>query len=100
MGLQPMPGHSNHGSVGKVYKLLFPRIPRRSAVGLAVGTLCLTFLSYSGRAEKGNPPKSVVVQPGAPGSPTKVLPSSTKGVLPSPSAADVQFMQGMILHHA
>jgi uncharacterized protein (DUF305 family) len=57
-------------------------------------------LSYSGRAEKGNPPKAVVVQPGAPGSPTKVLPSSTKGVLPSLSAADVQFMQGMILHHA
>jgi len=62
--------------------------------------LCLTFFSYSGRAEKGNPPKAVVVQPGAPGSPTKVLPSSTKGVLPSLSAADVQFMQGMILHHA
>jgi uncharacterized protein (DUF305 family) len=62
--------------------------------------LCLTFFSYRGRAEKGNPPKSVVVQPGAPGSPTKVLPSSTKGVLPSLSAADVRFMQGMILHHA
>jgi uncharacterized protein (DUF305 family) len=92
--------HSNHGFVGKVFKLLFPRIPIRSTFGFTIGTLCVTFFSYTGRAEKGNPPQSVVVQPGPPGSPTKVLPSSTKGVLPSLSAADVQFMQGMILHHA
>jgi uncharacterized protein (DUF305 family) len=32
--------------------------------------------------------------------PTKTLPSSTKASLPPRSAADVQFMQGMILHHA
>lgn len=42
----------------------------------------------------------VVVQPGAPGKPTKVLPSTTKGALPPVSPADVQFMQGMIMHHA
>jgi uncharacterized protein (DUF305 family) len=41
----------------------------------------------------------VVVQPGAPGKPTKTLPSSTKGVLPARSPADVAFMQGMIMHH-
>ena len=41
----------------------------------------------------------VVVQPGAPGEPTKRLPDSTKGVLPPRSAADVAFMQGMIMHH-
>ena len=44
--------------------------------------------------------KPVVVQPGAPGKPSKTLPPSTKGTLPPRSAADVQFMQGMILHHA
>jgi uncharacterized protein (DUF305 family) len=40
------------------------------------------------------------VQPGAPGEPSKTLPSSTRAVLPPLSPADVEFMQGMILHHA
>jgi uncharacterized protein (DUF305 family) len=44
--------------------------------------------------------KPVVVQPGPPGSPTKKLSPSTRGVLPPLSSADVEFMQGMILHHA
>jgi uncharacterized protein (DUF305 family) len=44
--------------------------------------------------------KPVVVQPGAPGAPTRTLPTSTKGVLPPASPADVEFMQGMIMHHA
>jgi len=43
--------------------------------------------------------KPVVVQPGAPGTPTKTLPSSTHGALPPRSRADVDFMQGMIMHH-
>jgi uncharacterized protein (DUF305 family) len=42
----------------------------------------------------------VVVQPGAPGQPSKKLPASTRGVLPPRSRADVEFMQGMIMHHA
>lgn len=42
----------------------------------------------------------VVVQPGAPGQPTKVLPASTKAKLPPMSRKDVDFMQGMIMHHA
>jgi len=42
----------------------------------------------------------VVVQPGAPGQPTKSLPSSTKASLPPLSQKDVEFMQGMIMHHA
>ena len=42
----------------------------------------------------------VVVQPGAPGKPSKTLPAGTKGELPPRSAADVEFMQGMIMHHA
>ncbi len=42
----------------------------------------------------------VVVQPGAPGKPSKTLPASIKGTLPPPSPADVEFMQGMIMHHA
>jgi uncharacterized protein (DUF305 family) len=42
----------------------------------------------------------VVVQPGAPGQPTKTLPSNTRATLPPHAPADVQFMQGMIMHHA
>jgi uncharacterized protein (DUF305 family) len=40
------------------------------------------------------------VQPGAPGKPSKTLPPSTKATLPPRSQADVEFMQGMIMHHA
>ena len=42
----------------------------------------------------------VVVQPGAPGEPTKTLPAGTHGTLPPLSQADVEFMQGMIMHHS
>src|SRR6202035_3540900 len=42
----------------------------------------------------------VVVQPGAPGQPSKKLSPSTKGTLPPRSQADVEFMQGMIMHHS
>src|SRR5262245_11060230 len=42
----------------------------------------------------------VVVQPGAPGKPTRTLPPTTRAKLPPVSPADVQFMQGMIMHHA
>jgi uncharacterized protein (DUF305 family) len=45
-------------------------------------------------------PEPVVVQPGAPGQPTKTLPPSTRATLPPHSPADVQFMQDMIMHHA
>jgi uncharacterized protein (DUF305 family) len=48
-------------------------------------------------ADQGTP---VVVQPGAPGQPTRTLPPSTRATLPPRSPADVQFMQGMIMHHA
>jgi len=39
------------------------------------------------------------VQPGAPGQPSQVLPPSTRAKLPPLSAKDVEFMQGMIMHH-
>ena len=58
--------------------------------------------SYSFRvcAQQTEPATPVVVQPGAPGKPTRVLPPTMKGTLPPVSPADVQFMQGMIMHHA
>jgi uncharacterized protein (DUF305 family) len=40
-----------------------------------------------------------VVQPGAPGTPSKTLPAGSHAVAPPLSRADVEFMQGMIMHH-
>ena len=57
-------------------------------------------ISPAARARQSDPAKPVVVQPGAPGAPSKTLPSSTRATLPPRSLADVEFMQGMILHHA
>jgi uncharacterized protein (DUF305 family) len=51
-------------------------------------------------AQQPAPAMPVVVQPGAPGKPTRTLPPSTRATLPPTSPADVQFMQGMIMHHA
>jgi uncharacterized protein (DUF305 family) len=57
-------------------------------------------LSSAVWAQQTDSPKPVVVQPGAPGKPSRTLPPSTKGTLPPRSQADVEFMQGMIMHHA
>jgi len=52
------------------------------------------------RPQQSNSPAPVVVQPGAPGQPTKTLPASTRAKLPPLARADIEFMQGMIMHHA
>ncbi len=65
---------------------------------LAVSALAASFPSASA-AEQKDPPKAVVVQPGPPGAPTKILSPSTRATLPPASLADVEFMQGMIMHH-
>ncbi len=51
-------------------------------------------------AQQTDSSKPAVVQPGAPGTPTKKLPSSTRASLPPRSPAEVEFMQGMIFHHS
>ena len=56
--------------------------------------------SFSLSAQQIDSLKPVMVQPGAPGQPSKTLPPSTKGTLPPRSQADIEFMQGMIMHHA
>lgn len=65
------------------------------AAGILAGLCSLPV--YAQQAEPGTP---VIVQPGAPGQPTRTLPPSTRATLPPRSPADVQFMQGMIMHHA
>jgi uncharacterized protein (DUF305 family) len=72
----------------------------RCGLFMAAGALTC-FLSLpvcAQQADSQAPP--VVVQPGAPGQPTRTLPPSTRARLPPPSPKDVEFMQGMIMHHA
>ena len=68
--------------------------------GLTAGIILAVLFSLPVCAQQADPATPVVVQPGAPGQPTRTLPSSTRATLPPRSAADVQFMQGMIMHHA
>ena len=67
----------------------------------AWGLLCSTMLfGPVAWAQQTEPAKPVVVQPGAPGKPSKTLPPATAGMLPPFSQADAEFMHGMIMHHA
>ena len=66
-----------------------------SRTGIVAATTLLLLLPVCAQQ-----PAPVVVQPGAPGQPTKTLPASTRATLPPTSPADVKFMQGMIMHHA
>jgi uncharacterized protein (DUF305 family) len=70
--------------------------------GVPAATIAIVvagMLSVSAPAQQENL-KPVVVQPGAPGQPSRTLSPSTRAVLPPRSAKDVEFMQGMIMHHA
>jgi uncharacterized protein (DUF305 family) len=67
---------------------------------LAAASTLASLSSLRVCAQQTEPATPVVVQPGAPGKPTRVLPPTMKGTLPPASPADVQFMQGMIMHHA
>lgn len=64
------------------------------------GVSLIPFAGSVVSAQQANPNAPVIVQPGAPGQPTRTLPASTTGVLPAASPKDVEFMQGMIMHHA
>jgi uncharacterized protein (DUF305 family) len=86
---------------------LFPRNRKLHSIkGFAVvyamllaASASTNFFSSPARAQQKDSPAPAVVQPGAPGKPSKTLPPSTKAALPPRSQADVEFMQGMIMHH-
>jgi uncharacterized protein (DUF305 family) len=67
---------------------------------LLVSSTCSGFLSVSAHAQQANTAPPAVVQPGAPGEPSKKLPASTRATQPPPSHAEIEFMQGMIMHHS
>src|SRR5882724_1243264 len=76
-------------------KRLLIRVSTAAAFFCAPGFFCSAL--WSQQTERAKPG---VVQPGAPGKPSKTLPPSTRAALPPRSQADVDFMQGMIMHHA
>ena len=81
-----------YGQPKLMQKLLFRGI-------FICAVMCLWFVAVP--AQQADPAQSpVIVQPGAPGQPTKTLPDSTRAKLPPTSKKDVGFMQGMIMHHA
>jgi uncharacterized protein (DUF305 family) len=78
-----------------------PSSIRASRGGLAAAGALACFLSLpvcARQADSRTPPS--VVQPGAPGQPTRTLPPTTRATLPPRSPKDVEFMRGMIMHHA
>jgi uncharacterized protein (DUF305 family) len=99
VNLRPLPPAWFHVSIPE------RRIGNYSVPTVLCGTLlaasALTaFFCYPARAHQSQPITPVVVQPGAPGEPSKTLPPSTKATLPPRSQAEVEFMQGMIMHHS
>src|SRR5277367_5774140 len=85
------------------------RLRRKNKLHSVSAVLCAVLLASASTAfsstpmrakQKQQPSAPVVVQPGAPGKPSKILPASTKATLPPRSQAEVEFMQGMIMHHA
>jgi uncharacterized protein (DUF305 family) len=78
-----------------------PRSAVRVAALTAAAAALACCLSLPVRAQQAGPEAPpVVVQPGAPGQPSRTLPPSTRATLPPRSPKDVEFMQGMIMHHA
>jgi uncharacterized protein (DUF305 family) len=63
-------------------------------------SLTILFSSFVQAQQRDKAAAHVVVQPGAPGQPSRKLPPSTRPTLPPRSQADVEFMQGMIMHHS
>jgi len=70
------------------------------AASVPASFLCFAGLSSALWAQQSDSERPVVVQPGAPGKPSRTLPPSTRATLPPRSQADVEFMQGMIMHHS
>ena len=75
------------------------RIAARRSWLVAAALACFSSLPVCAQ-QADSKAAPVVVQPGAPGQPTRTLPPTTRATLPPRSPKDVEFMQGMIMHHA
>src|SRR6201992_3322874 len=98
-----MPDHEETLSFGRPGPSLQPRAFPSSipAFFKSISAVLLCgFLAVAGHAQKAQPNSVTVVEPGAPGTPSRKLPPSTSPVVPQKSQADIEFMQGMIMHHS
>jgi len=66
-----------------------------TALGFTIAAACCVSPTHAWAQQ----PASNVVEPGPPGAPSKTLPPSTTPTPPRASQADIDFMQGMIMHH-
>jgi uncharacterized protein (DUF305 family) len=79
---------------------MFAGAPWRISLPLAISAV-VSVAACRTAAPVNVPDTPAIVQPGAPGQPSRVLSSEAADAMPRPSytAADVRFMQGMIGHH-
>jgi uncharacterized protein (DUF305 family) len=80
-----------------------PRAIKTSAATFFASLAAAVFCSLpptAVHAQDAQPGAAPVVQPGAPGTPSRRLPPSSTALAPQQSQADIEFMQGMIMHHA
>jgi uncharacterized protein (DUF305 family) len=82
----------------RLWSVIFSAASRNGLVAAAALTCFLSLPVCAQQVDSTAPP--VVVQPGAPGQPTRTLAASARAKLPPRSPKDVEFMQGMIMHHA
>jgi len=95
--MSDMTGRLRPGSSGPAGKTPF-RDPASVILNCTIAA-ALCCLPAAARAQQAVQPSAPIVEPGPPGSPSKVLPPSTSPVVPRASQADIDFMQGMIMHH-
>lgn len=82
----------------KLRSLINIAASKSGIIAVAALTFFLTLPVWAQQDDSKASP--VVVQPGAPGQPTRKLPTTTRATLPPRSAKDAEFMQGMLMHHA
>ena len=82
----------------KLHPVIIAATLRNGILAVVAVMFFFSLTVFAQRADTDESP--VVVQPGAPGQATKILPSTTRAILPPRSPKDVEFMQGMIMHHA
>ena len=96
---QSTPMHSFIFTARLKLRSVFSVAAPRSGLMAACALTCFLSLPVCAQQADSNAPP-VVVQPGAPGQPTRTLSPSSTATLPPRSPKDVEFMQGMIMHHS
>lgn len=97
MSRRRVPGHAR-------YSCLRDRVSKTMGLSVWLTFVVALFVSAEttrGQSETPAPGGVPIVQPGAPGQSSKILSPETAVIpLRTPAVADVNFMQGMIMHHA